>query len=242
MKFLLVLSLVVVLTTAGMTYKRWEGNAPQVTFDRDFKALGRTPSLNMVVEDAGTGLSHVTIRLSGKDQDVVLLDEALNKEASKSYDVGKLLTEKYKIQDGPAVLSVSASDDALRNFGRGNLTNVTKEFTFHTMPPKLEVLQGQHYINQGGSECVVYRVSDNAVASGVQVGSHFFPGFPVSGSDKNLRFALFALKYDWPADTPIKVVARDAAGNESTGEFWRKVFPKKFRSRDIALDDSFIKK
>ena len=242
MKFLLGLSLVVVLTAAGLTYKRWEGNAPQVTFDRDFKALGRKPSLNMVVEDVGTGLSHVTIRLSGKDQDVVLVDEPLNKETSKSYDVGKLLTEKYKIQDGPAVLSVSATDDALRNFGRGNLTNVTKEFTFHVMPPTLAVLDGQHYINQGGSECVVYRVSDNAVVSGVQVGSHFFPGFPVSGSDKNLRFALFALKYDWPADTPIKVVARDAAGNESTGEFWRKVFPKKFRSRDIPLDDSFINK
>ena len=88
---------------------------------------------------------------------------------------------------------------------------------------------------------VVYRVSDDAQVSGVQVGPHFFPGYPVEG-EKNVRFALFALQYDQPADTPMKVVARDAAGNEATAEFWHKVFPKKFRSRDIPLEDSFVQK
>src|SRR5439155_10123516 len=102
-------------------------------------------------------------------------------------------------------------DYALRTFGRGNETDVTKHFTVHLYPPRLEVLEGQHYINQGGSECVVYRVSENAEFSGVMVNSHFFPGYPVNGaSDRKLRFALFALEYDWPADTPLKVVARDA--------------------------------
>src|SRR5262245_590194 len=115
MKFVLVLSFVLILTAVGMTYKRWEGTPPQVTFDRDFKALGRAPSLSLAVADPGTGLSHVTIRLKQKDQDVVLADEALDKEKSKTYDVGKMLAEKYKIQDGPAVLYVSATDHALRN-------------------------------------------------------------------------------------------------------------------------------
>jgi murein DD-endopeptidase MepM/ murein hydrolase activator NlpD len=75
------------------------------------------------------------------------------------------------------------------------------------------------------------------------VGSRLFPGYPVNGSaDKNLRFALFAHQYDWPADTAMTVVATDAAGNEVTAGFWHKVFPKNFRSRDIPLDDSFVKK
>jgi len=43
-------------------------------------------------------------------------------------------------------------------------------------------------------------------------------------------------------DAPLKVIARDAAGNEVTAEFWHKVFPKKFRSRDIPLEDSFVQK
>src|SRR5262249_19818854 len=82
---------------------------------------------------------------------------------------------------------------------------------------------------------------DDAEVSGVKVGSHFFPGYPVEGS-KDLRFALFALEYDWPADTPMMVLARDAAGNEVMAEFWHKVFAKKFRSRELPLEDKFVGK
>jgi murein DD-endopeptidase MepM/ murein hydrolase activator NlpD len=234
--------LVLILITVGVTYKRWEGEAPAVAFNRDFKALGRTPDVGITVGDAGAGLKHVTIRLKQKDQEVVLADDALNKETAKTYDVGKLISEKYQVQDGPASLNVSATDYALRNFGRGNQSTVTKDFIFQVTAPKLEILGGLHYINQGGSECVAYRVSPGAEVSGVQVGAHFFPGYPVAGPDKNLHFALFALQYDWPADTPIKVLARDAAGNEVTAEFPHKVLPKKFRSRNIPLEDGFVQK
>jgi murein DD-endopeptidase MepM/ murein hydrolase activator NlpD len=227
---------------------RIEGEAPAVSYDRDFKALGNSPSLKLTVEDSGMGLSQVTIRLKQKDQDVALSEETFEKATapkSKTYDVGKLLTEKYKMQDGPATLTVVATDHALRNYLKGNQTQTTKDFQFSLTPPQLEILSGQHYINQGGSECVLYRVSANVETTGVQVGKRFFPGYPAPGAqsgDKKLYFALFAFQYDEPLDSPIKVIARDAAGNEVSGEFWRKVFPKKFRSRDIPLDDAFIQK
>jgi len=244
MKFVLVLIVIAALTTVGMVYKRLEGQGPEIAFDRDLKVLGRTPALNLTVQDSGTGLKHVTVRLKQKDQDVVLVDDSFekDKEKSTSYDVGKLISDKFKFQEGDASITVSATDYALRNFGRGNETDLAKDFAVHLYPPKLEVLEGQHYINQGGSECVVYRVSENAESSGVQVGDRLYPGFPVRGAEKGLRFALFALEYDWPVDTPIRVVARDAAGNQATAEFWHKVFPKKFRSRNIPLEDSFVQK
>jgi len=234
----------VLLTTFALTFKRWEGQPPRISLDRDFNALGRSPNLNLAVEDPETGLRHVTIRLKQKDQEVVLADEVFDRpgaEKSRTYDVGKLIADKYKVQAGPANLSVVAEDYALRRFLKGNRSDLTKDFVFHVEPPRLEVIAGQHYMNQGGSECVVYRVSDEAAISGVQVGMNFFPGYPAAG-DKNLRFALFALEYDWPADTPMKVVARDAAGNEATAEFWHKVFPKKFRRRELPLEDSFVHK
>jgi murein DD-endopeptidase MepM/ murein hydrolase activator NlpD len=240
--------LVGLLTTFAAACSRMEGQAPTAAFNREFKALGRTPSLSLTVQDAGTGLRNVTIRLKQKDQDVVLADDSFDKAAatkSKTYDVGKLIADKYKIQSGAATLSVSASDYAFRNFLKGNQTGIAKDFQFNLDPPKLEVLSGQHYINQGGSECVVYRVSPNVEVSGVQVGQRFFPGYLVNSSNKDekkLYFALFALKYDEPADTPMKVIARDAAGNEATADFWHKVFPKKFRTRDIPLEDSFVQK
>ena len=245
---LVALVLVILLAALVVTYNRWEGHAPEAAFDRDFKAMGRTPSLGLTVQDSGTGLRHVTILLKTKDQELVLADESFDRpgaEKSKTYDVGKLIAGKYAIRDGPATLDISVSDYALRNFLRGNRTLLSKNFEFDIKPPQLEVLSGQHYINQGGSEFVVYRVSDDAEVSGVQVGPHFFPGFRANAAnkvDKNLHFALFALAYDLPADTPLKVVARDSAGNESVADFWHKVFPRKFRSRDIPLEDSFVNK
>lgn len=231
-----------VLAVVGVTYKRWEGQPPKITFDKAFSSLGREPALQVKVEDAGTGLKQVSIHLKQKDKDTILVDDAFPKagaEKSKTYDLGKLLVSKGQMQEGPATLEIHARDYALI---RGNVADISQAFTFDISPPQLEVLSGQHYINQGGSECVVYRVSEDAQTSGVQVGPMFFPGFPVDPANPKLRFALFALKYDLPADTPVRVIARDAAGNEVTASFWQKVFPKKFRSRDIPLEDSFVQK
>src|ERR1043166_765828 len=201
---LLVVIVIIAGVGVGLSYKRWEGQPPAIHVDRDFKALGRSPALKVNVEDSGTGLKRVTIRLKQKDQEAVLADDSFAKgmEKSRTYDVGNLIAEKVKVQPGPATLTVVVTDHAFRNFLKGNQAEFTRDFEFHTRPPRLEVLDGQHYINQGGSECVVYRVSEDADVSGVQVGTHFFPGFPAGLTDKNVRFALFALQYDWPEEIP----------------------------------------
>jgi murein DD-endopeptidase MepM/ murein hydrolase activator NlpD len=240
--FLLVLALGAFFAT---TYNRWEGSPPEIRLDHDFKALGRSPSLQLTVADAGTGLKHTVIRLKQGGKETVLAEDSFERakaEKSRTYDLGKMFSEKGQLQQGQATLVVEASDHAYRNLLKGNHAELTKSFDFDALPPRVEVLSTQHYINQGGSECVVYRVSDDAVTSGVQVGPHFFPGFPVNPTDKRTRFALFALEYDLPADTAMKVVAHDAAGNEATADFWKKVFPKGFRSRDIPIDDAFLQK
>jgi len=193
------------------------------------------------VSDAGSGLDHVTVRFKQKGADVVLVDEDLKQAPSKSYDLGKLIAAQ-KLEAGEATLTIEAVDHALLRFFRGNTATVSSSFTVDVTPPTLQVLSTQHYINQGGSECVVYRVSEDAEISGVQAGPHFFPGFPISKSDPKVRFSVFALAYDQPADTVLQVVARDAAGNETKADFWQKVFPKKFRSRDIPVDDNFLNK
>jgi murein DD-endopeptidase MepM/ murein hydrolase activator NlpD len=244
---LLPLFLLIVLVFTSCS--RLESQPPTATFNREFKVLGRAPALNVTVADLGSGLKQVTIRIKQKDQETVLSDETFDKASapkSKAYDVGKLIADKFKMQDGDAVLTVSASDQAL-GLRSGNRVEVVKAFKFNITPPQLEVLSGQHYINQGGSECVIYRVSSSVETSGVQVGKRFFPGYPVpnvpaESDGKKKYFALFALQYDEPADTDMKVVARDGAGNEVVAGFWHKVFPKKFRSRDIPLEDSFIQK
>jgi murein DD-endopeptidase MepM/ murein hydrolase activator NlpD len=237
---LVVLVLAGLLVFVGVTYNRWESQPPQITFDKAFTSLGRTPALQVKVEDAGTGLRQVSIHLKQKEKDTILADDSFARggaEKSRVYDLGKLMAGK--VEEGPAVLEIHAKDHALI---RGNQADTVQSFAFDISPPQLEVFSGQHYINQGGSECVVYRVSEDVQVSGVQVGPMFFPGYPADPANPRLRFALFALKYDLPADTQARVIARDAAGNEVTSGFWQKVFPKKFRSRDIPLDDAFMQK
>ena len=239
---LVIIALGVAIGVIGLNFKRWELGIPEVTFDREFATVGKNPVLNLSVADAGSGLSHVTVRIKQKEGEIALVDEALNNEPSKSYDLGKLLVENAKLSEGPATLTVTAADHGLLRFLQANRAEVTKEFKLDTTPPTLEVFSGQHYINQGGSDGVVYRVSEDVEVSGVQAGPYFFPGFPASKSDPKLRFALFALAYNLPADTKIQVVARDGAANEAKAGFWQKVFPHKPRERDIPIDDNFLGK
>jgi hypothetical protein len=150
----------------------------------------------MTVADSGTGLGHITIHLKQKDQDVVLADETFDKATApktKTYDVGKLMVDKYKIQDGPATLTVVATDHALRHFLKGNQAQATKDFQFSVTPPQLEVLSGQHYINQGGS------VRGLSVSSNVECRAFgsvaLFPG--ISCADAKRRQALLCALRAW---------------------------------------------
>lgn len=249
---LLILFVFMLIVGFAVSFKRWEGYPPTVRFDREFKSLGRRPVLSLKVEDTGNGLSKIAVSLKQKDQMVPLVEESYpgpslftfwrtGPQKTSTIDLGRLIAEKYKVQDGPASLMITASDHAWRGFFGGNQTQQQRDFIFDIYPPRLEVLSSQHYINQGGSECVVYRVSPDAELSGVQAGPNFFPGYPV-GSDPNLRFALFAFAYNIPENSLLKIVARDGAGNEAVAGFWQKLFPKKFRSRPIPLDDGFLQK
>src|SRR5262249_18886261 len=123
----LVLVLLIVGVLFGISYKRWEGQPPTIQLDHDFKALGRAPSLNVTIQDEGTGLKNVLIRLKQKDQDVVLADDSfpgVGSEKSRTYDLGKLIAEKAKVQPGPASLNVEVSDHSFRNLMKGNQAQV----------------------------------------------------------------------------------------------------------------------
>ena len=242
--WLLIAVLVGIGLAVGLSLPRFEGQEPVIAFDREFEVLGRTPALELTVEDMGTGLKHVSVVLTQNDMEVVLADESF--EASlpdaRIYDIGMLIAERHSVQEGPATLTVRASDHSFRRFFSGNQAELTLQFAFDIYPPRLETISGLIYMNQGGSDCVVYRVSDDAVTSGVQAGPHFFPGYPFDPSDPDLRFSVFAFAYDLPLDTPVRLVARDAGANEAVSNVSVRLAARAFRSREIVLSDSFLDK
>jgi len=148
------------------------------------------------------------------------------------------------LKQGKAEIAVTAVRPVL--FGlREASSSATRSIDVRLAPPQIAVLSSFHYINHGGSEAVVYRVTPADVESGVRVGAYEYPGFPASGAgiqnaDPALRVAFFALLWDQDLKTPINIYARDTVGNEGSGSFDYRVFPKQFRASHIDLDDRFL--
>jgi murein DD-endopeptidase MepM/ murein hydrolase activator NlpD len=80
------------------------------------------------------------------------------------------------------------------------------------------------------------------------VGNVEYPGYPAAGAtvdgvkvaDPALRVAFFALLYDQDLNTPMRVVARDPAGNTARADFEHRVFPKRFMKSPIPIDDKLL--
>ena len=57
--------------------------------------------------------------------------------------------------------------------------------------------------------------------------------FRLPGKHPEQRFAMFAYPWDLPHDIAPWSMPATPAGTEATGRFWFKLFPKKFRVRDL---------
>ena len=155
------------------------------------------------------------------------------------------VSELGHFEDGSASLVVSASRPVL--FGiRHATTEVRKDVTVHTSPPVIAVVSTHHYVALGGAELVVYRVDPPGSESGVIVGDRFYRGYPAQGvagspvADLRLHLAFFAVDYEQNMSVPVRLRARDAAGNETLSPFDHRVLPAKFSRRRVRIDDRFL--
>jgi murein DD-endopeptidase MepM/ murein hydrolase activator NlpD len=214
--------------------------------------VGQTGTLELTIDTPDGALTRldVTLEQAGTSQPLFSLDAANAADLlTDSPDrlrltrpLGKQVVPDLKA--GTATISVTAVRPVL--FGYREATSSTsREIEVRLSPPQIAVLSLHHFVNHGGAEMVVYRVTPADAASGVRVGEHEYAGFPaagagIAGADPALRVAFFALLWDQPLDTPINVFAQDGLGNEGTGTFDFRVFPKTFRQSRIELNDSFL--
>jgi murein DD-endopeptidase MepM/ murein hydrolase activator NlpD len=169
---------------------------------------------------------------------------AIRKEEGSRIHVRHQTGKKWvpELRTGSARLRVAASRPVLYGLRQAR-SEATREVQVRLEPPRVSVVSTHHYINLGGSEMVIYRVTPGDAESGVRVGDLTYPGFAGSTAglpDPNLRVAFFALLYDQKPGTPIELFAKDAAGNEGRAQFEHRIFPKAFRRSRIPLDDAFL--
>ncbi|HEX5229522.1 MAG TPA: peptidoglycan DD-metalloendopeptidase family protein [Bryobacteraceae bacterium] len=144
--------------------------------------------------------------------------------------------EAPSLKEGPAKLVVEAKS----NDFRGATDTISTDVNVILRPPSVSADGFQHYINQGGSEMVLITPTGSWSEAGVRVAKDRYRSFPIAG--RTDRLVLFAYPWDTPLDTAPVVFAKNSAGTEAQARFWYKIFPKKFRKRDLEIDDKFLDK
>jgi murein DD-endopeptidase MepM/ murein hydrolase activator NlpD len=246
--FLVLIVLVVAAVAVWVTAGRSAG--PSIEIDGP-AAIGQTGEIAVGVVTPGAVLKRFDVALVQGATTVPVFTLTRDNAAelkvagdriSISRPSGKKVVPELKA--GSAEIRVTAVRPVL--FGlREAAATATRSVDVRLLPPQIAVVSSFHYVNHGGSEAVVYRVTPPDAESGIRVGNYEYPGFPASGAgiqtaDPALRVAFFAVLWDQDVNTPIRVYARDGIGNESSAGFDYRVFPKQFRSSRIDLDDSFL--
>jgi murein DD-endopeptidase MepM/ murein hydrolase activator NlpD len=192
------------------------------------------------------GVRRVTAYLEQNGQRVTLLDQTSpstrfvwhRHEPGRTFafDAGK--NKAPNLKEGKARIVVETVSNDLR----GSTDTAATDVDVVLAPPRVIADENQHYINQGGMELVTFTASGNYNESGVKVGPYTFRSFPLPGRPSGERFAMFAYSWELPDDVTPLVYARNQAGTEATAHFTFKLFPKKFRVRQVEADDKLLEK
>ena len=258
MRYLLGLILLLALA-AGVAYVvAGRGGGPTIQITKPEKFVGVSTPVEVVVGAPGANLKSLKIVFDQNGKQTTLYEMSGGQPSGEGIkldgpdqlhitrNVGKQAVPELKT--GPAKIVVTASRPVLRGF-RTLESSASHDVQVRLERPQVSIVSSKHYINLGGSEMVVYRVTPNDVTSGVLVGDLEYPGYPATGAstvegvkldDPSLRIAFFALRYDQDLKTPIRLFARDEAGNTARGDFDYTTFPKPFKKSKIPLDDKFL--
>ncbi len=230
--------LTILVVAAGVLF--FLSSHTQVAFDPPPKAIGASTPITLKLDNPhGVRNVKVFVEQDGQRTQVFELTKPSVRFAFwRRHEVAQTvpLTVSAKKEGKARVIAEVTANDF-----RGATDTITADVDAILRPPSVVADGAQHYINQGGSELVVFTPSGLWTEAGVRSGQYTFRSFPLPGSQTE-RFSLFAYPWDEPEGTVPVVYARNPAGTEVQARFWFKLFPKKFRKRDLELTDAFLQK
>ena len=254
MRFLFGLILILVLALGGAWIAGGRMAAPGIEILKPEKFVGGSTPVEVAVTSPDSQLSDLTVAFEHGDTRVPLFS-LTDPRAAKTRQEGERIIVTAQIdkqtvpslQSGNGRIVVTAGRKVLYGL-RTRDASATRDVQVRLERPRVSVVSTHHYVNHGGSEMVVYRVTPNDVESGVIVGNVEYPGYPATGvtadgidiSDPALRVAFFALLWDQDLNTPMRVYARDPAGNTARADFDNRTFPKPFKRSRIEVNDSLL--
>lgn len=243
----LALVLAVLLVGGGaLLWFRAEGTAPSIEGPDALLAGTAGTSVPLALADTGSGLRSLRVDLVHARGEMALLAEDypgnLLSGGVRAEHAVEIALEPEQLAEiaGEAVLRVAVRDWSWRGVFRGNEMIRELPVSVDLQPPHIEISTGLTYAKQGGSGAVAYSVSEPPARDGVQVGGHFFPGFPRPGGRDGERVALFAIPADVSEKVPVAVVAEDAAGNASRARWPLVVKQRRLPDANVTLSRDFL--
>src|SRR5579864_4546446 len=204
--------LAVLLVACGAAYL-YAGRlpGPTIAITHPDRLVGVVTPVDLSVTSPGGTLTslHLFFDQGGKATELASLaagdTAALAHDGPDTLKISKVISRDTVpgLASGPAQIRVEATRPVLFGLRQASVV-VQKALQVRLERPSLSVISTHHYINVGGAEMVVYRVTPTDVASGVSVGDREYPGFPAAGAtvgdihltDPGLRVAFFALLLD----------------------------------------------
>lgn len=238
MKTVLAVFIAVVLIVFGFVW--FSGKHAEIKLAKPVAAVGTSTTILIQANDPN-GIKAFSAALEQAGQSKVIFeDKSRSKQKGVIYSFTAGKKEAPFLKEGPATLIAKAKS----NDFRGATTTFRQDVQVVLRPPSVVADSRQHYINQGGAELVMLNLGGNWTDAGVRVANYSAGTFPMPGEpdSSSHRFSLFPFPWDVSPDTIPVAFARNGAGTEVTTTFWVKVFPKKFRSSNIQLNDRELQK
>lgn len=248
LRVLLILLAVAVLTFAGLATLR-TGDAPRIAIEPELPGIGPRTPVTVELTVGSRGLGPVRVELVQGERTFPLTEKDF---------VPQPAWRLWGVRVTKADLEVAPGHETLDGLAQGEATlrvtaerpgtwlrhpaPVVEELTLpvRVVPPSVSVVSRYHYVTQGGSGLVVYRVGEGATESGVRAGAHSFPGVPLPGGAPDERFCLFAAPYDLADGSRIVLTVADELGNRAEVPFLDGFTSKPYAEGTIRLDDAFL--
>src|SRR5512133_465297 len=186
----LLIPIVVLAAIFGIVYvAAGRAAAPGIQIQQPGKLVGQDSTLDLTVEAPRAAFLTLEITLEQKGKTIPLFslksttDATVKQETPDRIRITRAIGRRAipELQAGPARVVVTASRSVLHGLRTAEST-AARDVDVRLTPPRIGIVSQFHFINLGGSEVVVYRVTPPDVQSGVTVGNLFYPGFPASGA------------------------------------------------------------
>jgi len=229
---------------------QFESFPPRAEIAEEVSSLGRSAKLDITVHADAPGLHLVEVRVrpeSGSADDAVVIHEqtfAANSWRGSGVRQARVEIEadfaELKVPEGPATLEVFVESYAWHVIPSASAPRLTLPIEVDLSPPRIEVLSTSHSLRLGGVDVLVFRQSADTVESGVAVEDYFFPAKTGYFADPTAALAFFAVPQDLDTSARVRLIARDAAGNEREVRIPCIVRARSFRERTLPITDDFL--